>query len=187
MSQTLSFIIAHSLQGKCYYIILLVCLSLRLRFGNENGSESHYSKICIILGAYCIFMVFLNASLYALNEDWNFKTRDMGVPWDLVVKDLALSVLWYGFSSWSGNFCMPWVRQKKKKDMISEIFHHYFAPCHTEGIFFFTIHKKDQCVMRILFFIFPSLTTYNLLIILFVSIKVIPPFSNHMQMSLVWH
>ena len=78
-------------------------------------------------------------------------------------------------------------KKKKKKDMISEIFHHYFAPCHTEGIFFFTIHKKDQCVMRILFFIFPSLTTYNLLIILFVSIKVIPPFSNHMQMSLVWH
>ena len=42
-------------------------------------------------------------------------------PGGLVVKDLALSLLWlrsllwWGFDPWPGNFCMPWAWQKKKK------------------------------------------------------------------------
>ena len=31
------------------------------------------------------------------------------------VKDLALSLLWYGFDPWPGNFLMLWAWPKKKK------------------------------------------------------------------------
>ena len=37
----------------------------------------------------------------------------------LTVKDLALSLLWYGFHLWPGNFRMLWVWPKKKKDCLS--------------------------------------------------------------------
>ena len=31
------------------------------------------------------------------------------------VMDLVLSLLWYSFDPWPGNFHMPWVWQKKNK------------------------------------------------------------------------
>ena len=47
------------------------------------------------------------------------------------VKDLALSLprlgslLWHGFDSWSGTFCMllTWSKKKKKKKKKANIFH----------------------------------------------------------------
>ena len=36
-------------------------------------------------------------------------------PGGLVVKDLALSLLWLGFYPWPVNFYMSWVQPKKKK------------------------------------------------------------------------
>ena len=38
----------------------------------------------------------------------------LGFPGGLAVKDSALSLLWLGFSPWSGNF-MLWARPKQKK------------------------------------------------------------------------
>ena len=32
------------------------------------------------------------------------------------IKDVVLSLLWYGFNPWFGNFCMPWVQSKKEKE-----------------------------------------------------------------------
>ena len=36
-------------------------------------------------------------------------------PGGLVVKDLALSLLWRGFDPWPGNFLMPWGWPKESK------------------------------------------------------------------------
>ena len=33
-----------------------------------------------------------------------------------MVKDLVLLLLWHGFDPWPGNFHMPWVLPKKKKE-----------------------------------------------------------------------
>ena len=42
------------------------------------------------------------------NEHWEF-------PGGPVVKDLVLSLLWLGFSSWPGKCHMPWTYPKEKK------------------------------------------------------------------------
>ena len=34
----------------------------------------------------------------------------MEFPGGLAVEDLALSLLWLGFSPWPENFCMPWMQ-----------------------------------------------------------------------------
>ena len=60
-------------------------------------------------------------------------------PGGLVVKGLALSLLWlrsllrYGFSPWPGDFCMPWAWPKKGKkcmlDLILARAHVMNVPC----------------------------------------------------------
>ena len=42
-------------------------------------------------------------------------TRLREFPCGLVVRDLALSLLWLRFNPWPRNFCMPWALPKKKK------------------------------------------------------------------------
>ena len=37
------------------------------------------------------------------------------------VKDLVLSLLGHGFDSWPRNFCMSWMRPKKKKKRMIQI------------------------------------------------------------------
>ena len=36
------------------------------------------------------------------------------------MEDVALSLLWHGFDPWPGNFRMPWVWPKKKKEKKTE-------------------------------------------------------------------
>ena len=43
-------------------------------------------------------------------SDWEF-------PSDLAVKDLALSLLWLGFSPWLRNLCMPQAQPKRGKNL----------------------------------------------------------------------
>ena len=65
----------------------------------------------------CLYFTFLKLCtdyLFPLKNVWEF-------PGSLVVKDLALSLLWFGlllwhgFDPWPRNFHMPWERPKKKK------------------------------------------------------------------------
>ena len=45
------------------------------------------------------------------------KKKDLGSPPESQkFKDPGLSLLWPGFDLWLGNFCMPWVQPKKKKN-----------------------------------------------------------------------
>ena len=51
--------------------------------------------------------------------DESQELRQLKYPWEfpggLAVKDLALSLLWFGFNPWHGNFCMLWAWPEKNK------------------------------------------------------------------------
>ena len=64
---------------------------------------------------YCVIHSFQVCFIKHLGNQHKQKN-----PWSSLVvhqvKDLALSLLWLGFSAWSGNFCMLWAWSKKKKE-----------------------------------------------------------------------
>jgi len=43
-------------------------------------------------------------------------------PGGVAVKDLELSLLWFGLDPWLGNFCMLWVWPKIKKESFAHTF-----------------------------------------------------------------
>ena len=46
----------------------------------------------------------------------------------LLVKDSVLSLLWRGFDPWSGSFCMPGTRLKKKNRLFgTRNYSHFFV------------------------------------------------------------
>ena len=44
-----------------------------------------------------------------------YQEQSLAFPGGLVVKDLALSLLWLRLDPWPRNFCMPQVQPKNKK------------------------------------------------------------------------
>ena len=54
----------------------------------------------------------------AQNERFEINHSTTGeFPGGPAVKDLALSLLWLEFDPWPGNFCVPWVWPKKRKEI----------------------------------------------------------------------
>ena len=78
----------------------------------------------------------------------------------------------------------------KTGDMVSEIFRHYFVPCHAEGIFFFyhcSCKQGQRCYENIVL-VFSFLTAYNLLNMLFLfPLRLINPFFSLIINKWVWH